>query len=47
MNDVANKNLEMFAKELMPGIQKALSDIFLNIGNDIVKDFTFDQLFPQ
>ncbi|RZC39114.1 JHBP domain containing protein [Asbolus verrucosus] len=47
LNDVINKNLDAFLKELMPIVEKALAAKFLEIANDIVAPFTFDQLFPQ
>jgi hypothetical protein len=47
INDIVNKNLESFLKELMPVIEKALSAMFLEVGNDVVGAFTLNQLFPQ
>lgn len=47
INDIVNKNLDNFLKELMPAIEKALASTFLEIGNDIVGSFTFNQLFPE
>lgn len=47
VNDVVNKNLDMFIKELMPTIDKALQKKFLEVGNSIVEPFTLDQLFPK
>lgn len=47
INDIVNKNLESFLKELMPVVEKALSAMFLEVGNDVVGAFTLNQLFPQ
>lgn len=46
INDTINKNLDMYLKELMPVIEKALASTFLKIGNSIVEAFTYEQLFP-
>lgn len=46
INDTINKNLDMYLKELMPVIEKALASTFLKIGNSIVESYTYDQLFP-
>ncbi|XP_050309870.1 circadian clock-controlled protein daywake-like [Anthonomus grandis grandis] len=47
INDVVNRNLDVFLKELMPVIEKALASVFQNTGNVIVGSFPFSQLFPQ
>lgn len=47
INDTINKNLDMYLKELMPVIEKALASNFLKIGNNIVESFTYAQLFPH
>ncbi|XP_045470422.1 uncharacterized protein LOC123677769 [Harmonia axyridis] len=46
INDVVNKNLEMFLKELMPIVEKGLSRKFMEVGNNIIQPFTCSQLFP-
>ena len=47
INNAINSNFESFIKELNPLIEKALSSAFMDIGNSIVKPFTYDQLFPD
>lgn len=47
VNDVANKNLDLFIKEFMPVIKKALASSFLATANAIVSRFTYNQLFPN
>lgn len=47
INDTINKNLDMYLKELLPVIEKALGNTFLKIGNSIVESFTYKQLFPH
>ncbi|XP_056633372.1 uncharacterized protein LOC130442972 [Diorhabda sublineata] len=46
INDVVNKNFDMFIKELMPIIQKSLAAVFKETANAIVENFTYEQLFP-
>lgn len=46
INETVNKNLRLFTKELMPIIEKNLAEVFLDIGNRIVEDYTYNQLFP-
>ncbi|KAJ8951215.1 hypothetical protein NQ318_010242 [Aromia moschata] len=45
-NDVVNENADLFANEVRPAIENALSDIFTKIANTITKRFTYDELFP-
>ncbi|XP_060517815.1 circadian clock-controlled protein daywake-like [Cylas formicarius] len=47
INDVVNKNLDLFLKELMPIIQKSLEGVVMNTGNAITDAFSYKQLFPQ
>ncbi|CAG9859246.1 unnamed protein product [Phyllotreta striolata] len=47
INDVVNKNFDMFLRELMPIIEKSLSAVFKEAANAIVESYTYDQLFPQ
>ncbi|KAH1024376.1 hypothetical protein HUJ05_003867 [Dendroctonus ponderosae] len=47
INDVVNRNLDIFLKELMPVIEKALSSVFMEAGNAIVNSYPYDELFPQ
>ncbi|CAH1110149.1 unnamed protein product [Psylliodes chrysocephalus] len=46
INDVVNKNFDMFIKELMPIIEKALAAVFKEAANAIVESYTYEQLFP-
>ncbi|CAH1176098.1 unnamed protein product [Phaedon cochleariae] len=47
INDVVNKNFDMFLKELMPIIEKSLASVFKDTANAITQSFTYNQLFPQ
>lgn len=47
INDVVNKSWDVFIKELLPIIEKALSNVFMETGNAIVDAYPFDVLFPQ
>lgn len=47
VNSAINSNFDSFIKELQPLIEKALSEAFLEIANNIVGPFTFKQLFPD
>lgn len=47
INDIINKNLDVFMKEMLPVIEKALAAEILLIANKIVEPFTFKQLFPH
>ncbi|XP_011309503.1 protein takeout [Fopius arisanus] len=46
VNNAINNNFDAFLKELMPVVEKALGVAFREIGQNIVNQFTFDQLFP-
>lgn len=46
VNNAINSNFEAFLKELMPLVEKELAQKFFEIGNNIVEQFTYDQLFP-
>ncbi|KYQ52587.1 Circadian clock-controlled protein [Trachymyrmex zeteki] len=46
INSAINNNFELFMKELLPFVEKALSDSFQNIASSIIQQFTFAQLFP-
>ncbi|XP_046743262.1 protein takeout-like [Diprion similis] len=46
VNAAINNNFDAFIRELKPLIEKALSDAFLEIANNIVDPFTYKQLFP-
>jgi hypothetical protein len=46
VNSAINANFKQVLKELQYPIQKALEDAMLEISNDCVRDFTYDQLYP-
>lgn len=47
VNSAINNNFDTFIREIQPLIEKALSEVFLKIANNIVEPFTFRQLFPE
>lgn len=47
VNNAINSNFEAFIKELQPLIEKTLSQAFVDIGNKIIAQFTYQQLFPE
>lgn len=46
-NQFVNENSDLFVAELIPGMEKSLSKTFLEIVNVILKDVTFDEMFPD
>ncbi|XP_034934943.1 protein takeout [Chelonus insularis] len=46
INSAINSNFDAILRELKPLIEKALADVFLEVGNSIVSIFTYEQLFP-
>ncbi|XP_050498427.1 circadian clock-controlled protein daywake-like [Diabrotica virgifera virgifera] len=46
VNDVVNKNFDMFLRELLPIIQRQLGVVFKEAANAIVERFAYEQLFP-
>ncbi|XP_015109264.1 protein takeout [Diachasma alloeum] len=46
VNNAINNNFDAFLKELMPVVERALGRAFRDIGQTIVNQFTYDQLFP-
>jgi hypothetical protein len=46
VNSAINSNFKQVIKELQQPIQKALEDAMLEISNDCVQEFTYDQLSP-
>ncbi|XP_011690794.1 PREDICTED: protein takeout [Wasmannia auropunctata] len=46
VNSAINNNFDLFLKELLPIVEKALSDAFQHIAGNIIQQFTFSQLFP-
>lgn len=45
-NLAINDNVGLFLEEIMPNLQKALSEKFTTIANKITTRFTYDELFP-
>ncbi|XP_072764813.1 circadian clock-controlled protein daywake-like [Anoplolepis gracilipes] len=46
INSAINNNFELFLKEFLPSVEMALSDAFRGIADNIVQQFSFEQLFP-
>jgi transcription initiation factor IIE alpha subunit len=46
VNSAINSNFKQVLKELQRPIEKALEDTLLEISNDCVRGFTYDQLCP-
>lgn len=46
-NAFVNENSELFVSEMTPGLEKSLSKSFLDMVNIIMKDVTYDELFPD
>lgn len=46
INTTFNNNFDMFMKEILPYLEKALSDAFLITAGNIVEQFPLSQLFP-
>jgi hypothetical protein len=46
VNSAINSNFKQVLKELQHPIEKALEESLLEISNDCVRDFTYDQLCP-
>lgn len=46
-NQFINENTELFLAEMIPGFEKSLAKTFLEIANVILKDVTFDEMFPN
>lgn len=46
-NQFINENSDLFVSEMIPGFEKSLSKTFLDICNVILKDVTFDEMFPD
>jgi len=47
VNQAINSNFDLFLNELMPVVEKGLSDAFHDISNKIVRQFSYDQLFSE
>lgn len=46
-NRIINENQKLFLEELIPGLEDSLSRTFSDIVNEILKDSTYDEMFPQ
>lgn len=45
-NKIINDNYKIFLEELVPGLEESLSRIFSDIVNNILKDSTYEEMFP-
>lgn len=45
-NQFINENSDLFLAEIIPGLEKNLAKTFLDIANVVLKDVTFDEMFP-
>lgn len=46
-NRIINENSKLFLEELIPGLEDSLSKTFSDIVNEILKDSTYDEMFPE
>lgn len=46
-NKLINDNYKIFLEELVPGLEDSLARIFADIVNTILKDSTYDEMFPE
>lgn len=46
INNVINQNFETFSQELFPAIERELSKLFTEVTNNIVSEYTYNQLLP-
>lgn len=46
-NRVVNENAEIFLAELVPGLEQSLSERFTDIVNQILKNATYEDMFPS
>jgi hypothetical protein len=46
VNTAINNNFDLFMREFLPLVEKALSDAFKDIAENIVQQFSYAQLFP-
>lgn len=46
-NKLINDNYKMFLDELVPGLEASLSRQFSDIVNIILKDSTYEEMFPE
>lgn len=47
VNSAINNNFDVFLNELLPIVEKALSEAFRDIAGSIVEQFSYAQLFPE
>ncbi|XP_055918755.1 protein takeout [Eupeodes corollae] len=45
-NSIINENQELYLSEIIPGLEKGLSQKFLDIANEILDTATYDEMFP-
>lgn len=46
-NGFINENSSFFVTEIIPSLEKNLSEIFTRAANEIVKEASFDEMFPN
>ena len=46
-NKIINNNYKSFLEEIVPGLEDSLARIFADIVNSILKDSTYDEMFPE
>lgn len=46
-NKIINDNYKIFLDELVPGLEDSLARIFADIVNTILKESTYDEMFPE
>lgn len=46
-NEFIKQNVELFVNELTPGMEKSLAKTFLGIVNVVMKNVTYDEMFPN
>lgn len=47
INESINSNFNMYAKEIIPLVEKSLAKHFVQIGNKVVEKYSDEQLFPK
>lgn len=45
-NQFINDNIKLFTDEITPGLENSLAETFTEVANDILKNATFDEIFP-
>lgn len=46
-NQFINDNIKLFTDEITPGLENSLAATFTEVANDILKNATFDEIFPE